>query len=66
MMQPVDRLKKIEVSLSVAGRLHGEGSNGTGCHGIVVLLMGLYVFTILVLAVAVVIDCLAGDDGTRT
>ena len=35
------------------------------CHGVVVLLMGLHILSIFVLAVVVVIDHLASDDGAR-
>ena len=69
-MCPVDEVsggqaEEIEVPLSVASRSHGEGSNGVGCHSVIMLFVGLYVLPIFIAAVSVVIDSLSSDDGMR-
>ena len=69
-MHPVDEASggqavEIKVPLSVASRSHGEGSNGAGCHSVIMLFVGLYILLIFIVAVLVVINSLSSDDGMR-
>ena len=60
---PRTEAEEIKISLNITGRSHGKGANSAGCHAVVVLLMGLNVFTVLIATMSVVIDSLTSDDG---
>ena len=69
-MCPVDetssgQAEEIKVPLSITSRSHCEGSNGSGCHNVIMLFMGLDILPIFIAAVLVVNNSLSGDDGMR-
>ena len=55
--------EEIKISLNITSRSHGKGSNSAGGHAVVMLLMGLNIFTVFIVTMAVVIDGLTSDDG---
>ena len=57
--------EKIKVSLNIPSRSHGKCSNSVRGHTVVMLFMGLYIFTIFIVAMVIVVNGLAGDDGSR-
>ena len=55
--------KEVPITLDISCWSHGNGPNGLRSHGVIMLFMGLNIFTQLKLAVPVEVNCATNNNG---